>query len=84
MNLNYRYNKKLTKVRQQRQAIRDRRQAIADLISQTHVPDSLQRPTSWEQVKQLLDNNTANVIFQSRQFRKNLRRCMKSSPERQW
>lgn len=61
---------KLTKVRQQRQAIRDRRTAIADLISQTQMPDSLQRPTSWEQVKLLLDHNIVNVIFQSRQFRK--------------
>jgi hypothetical protein len=60
----------LAKVRQQRQAIQARRGAIAELTNQ-QVPASLERPSSWEEVKALLDPALVKAIFQSRQFRKN-------------
>lgn len=58
----------LEKVRQQRGTIRARRTAIMNL-TESLMPITLQQPTSWEQVRLILDPAFEKTVFQSRQFR---------------
>ena len=59
----------LEEVRQQRRTIRARRTAVKQLTGSL-VPITLRQPTSWEQVRLLLDPSFEKTLFQSRQFRK--------------